>query len=89
MGDPRAAHGWSASPEPRVVGTLVGTYLSAEATGPPRAVHRARAVPGRGLEGDRLTGQPAKAAVVGRGGLRASIRTAGILRTGDPLVLLS
>lgn len=158
-----------ASPEPQVIATLVGIYLSPQATGLPRSVDWARGVPGRGLEGDRyfagrgtwshqrrlwsdltlieseaieeaalhglgidpgearrnlvtsgarlvdligcrvrigdveivgerpchpcghldrLTGQPAKAALAGRGGLRASICAGGILRAGDPLVLL-
>ncbi len=32
---------------------------------------------------DRLTGQPAKAALAGRGGLRATVITGGVLRVGD------
>ncbi len=157
----------SVTGEGGVIGTLVGIFVTAEATGAPRAVQWARAVPGKGLEGDRyfagtgtwsyqrrlwsdltlieveaveeaalhglyidpgetrrnlvtsgialidligcrlrigeveiegerpchpcghldrLTGQPAKAGLAGRGGLRARICTGGILRTGDPLV---
>lgn len=37
---------------------------------------------------DELTGAPAKAALRGRGGLRASIRTPGMLHPGDPVVVL-
>lgn len=145
------------------IGAVTGIYLSAEARGVPQSVQGARAVAGRGLEGDRyfigsgtwsyashlwseltlieaealeaaeasgvhldpadarrnvvtaglelgsligrrfsigevelvgerpcdpcrhldrITGQPARAALVGRGGLRASILAGGVLRVG-------
>ena len=35
---------------------------------------------------DRVTGQPAKAALRGRGGLRATVLTGGRLRVGDLVV---
>jgi len=36
---------------------------------------------------DRVTGQPAKAALRGRGGLRASVITGGALRVGDSVLV--
>ncbi len=38
---------------------------------------------------DQLTGQPAKAALQGRGGLRATVITGGRLRVGDPVAAYS
>ncbi len=35
---------------------------------------------------DRVTGQPAKAALAGRGGLRATVITGGAVRVGDPVL---
>ena len=35
---------------------------------------------------DQVTGQPAKAALNGRGGLRASVITGGAVRVGDPVL---
>ncbi len=35
---------------------------------------------------DRVTGQPAKAALNGRGGLRATVITVGAVRVGDPVL---
>jgi len=36
---------------------------------------------------DRVTGQPAKAALAGRGGLRATVITGGAVRVGDPVLV--
>ncbi len=35
---------------------------------------------------DRVTGQPAKVALAGRGGLRATVITGGAVRVGDPVL---